>query len=343
MNQSRFESLGIFLPDKVMSSEEVESKMKNPVKIDIESATGIKERRVRSANEDSFTYAVRAANDCLSHSKYKAEDIDVVISTSISRIKGYPKYYDEPPMSYYIKNAIGAKNAMHFDISNACAGMITAGTVLNNMIRSGKVRNGLVVSGEYITIIAETAMREIESTADLQLASLTVGDAGAAYILDRSETEEGIEMAEMVTIARYADLCFGMPSDKGTGFAMYTRSKDMHTESLSRWPYCIDSMFRKNGRQFNPGDYDHIITHQVSSRSIESFISGGKKHFGSDMPRAYDTVVNYGNTASTTHFVLLYNKIREGEIKPGSKAIFVSNASGIIIGCLSVNFGDVKV
>lgn len=343
MNQSRFESLGVFLPDKVMSSEELVSKMTHPLKLDIEAATGIKERHVRSSDEDSFTIAVKAANNCLAHSKYNAEDLDIIISASISRIKDYPRYYDEPPLSFYVKNAIGAKNAIHFDISNACAGMMTAGTVLNNMIRSGKVKNGMVVSGEYITIIAETAMREIETTSDLQLPSLTVGDAGAAYILDHSETEEGIEMAEMETIARYADLCFGLPSNKSAGFAMYTKSKDMHTESFSRWPSVIDAMFRKNGKRFIPEDYDHLITHQVSSKSINSFVTVGKEYFGCDMPRTYDTIVHFGNTASTTHFVLLYTKIKEGEIKPGTKALFVSNASGIIIGCLSVNFGDIKV
>jgi 3-oxoacyl-[acyl-carrier-protein] synthase-3 len=36
---------------------------------------------------------------------------------------------------------------MTFDVSNACAGMLTGVTILNNWIRQGIVERGLVVSG----------------------------------------------------------------------------------------------------------------------------------------------------------------------------------------------------
>ena len=343
MIRSRFESLGVYMPERIMSSGELISKMRVPLNIDIERITGIKKRRIRAGNEDSFTLAVKAAEDCLSRSAYSAADLDVVINTSISRTMDYPKIYDEPSLSYYIKKAIGADRAIHFDISNACAGMMTGGTVLNRMIRSGKVKNGLVVSGESISAITETALKEISGPADPQLASLTVGDSGAAFILDRTYDEPGIELAEMVTIAGFADLCFGLPSSESPGMAMYTKSKEIHNECINRWPACIDSMFRKHGKKFDPAEYDYMITHQTSVNAIKTFIKSGKEYFGCDMPRELYTVEEFANTSSTTHFVLLYYKLREGEIKPGSRVILVSSASGIVLGCISASLGKLEV
>lgn len=51
-------------------------------------------------------------------------------------------------MASAVAHAIGADNAMTFDLSNACAGMLSGVTVLNNWIRQGSIRRGLVVSGD---------------------------------------------------------------------------------------------------------------------------------------------------------------------------------------------------
>ena len=45
-------------------------------------------------------------------------------------------------MSQAVAQAIGAKNAMTFDVSNACAGTLTGLFIVNNMIRRGVVRTG---------------------------------------------------------------------------------------------------------------------------------------------------------------------------------------------------------
>src|SRR5450755_1456790 len=53
--------------------------------------------------------------------------------------------------------AVGARRAVSFDISNACAGMMTGTFLLNDMIRQGRIRRGMVVSGEYISQLGVNA------------------------------------------------------------------------------------------------------------------------------------------------------------------------------------------
>lgn len=120
-----------------------------------------------------------AATDCLKNSRYEARDLDIIIYSGITQMKGSAnKFLYEPAMSLYIKNQLGAESAMNIDISNGCAGMLNGVYILDAMIKSGTVRNGMVVDGECITSAAEAAIKEIENVFDEQFASLTLGMQG---------------------------------------------------------------------------------------------------------------------------------------------------------------------
>jgi len=78
-----------------------------------------------------------------------------------------------------VKQAIGATQAVNFDLSNAYAGMLTGVFVLQDLITRGEINCGMVVSGEYISHLSWNAAKQIRSLFSKQLASLTLGDAGA--------------------------------------------------------------------------------------------------------------------------------------------------------------------
>jgi len=347
LNKSRIESIGLYLPETVVSTEELVSRMDTKPIFDLEKITGIKNRRFRSDSkgEDTSTLALNAARDCLERSGYDAADMDIIINASISKYNGSHICYFEPTLSHFVKNGLGAHNAINFDIANACAGMNTGAMILNTMIRSGVVRRGMVVSGECITPIADTAIQEISEPLDDQFASLTVGDSGAAFIMDESpDGKEGFDFIDFTTVAHYAELCFGMPSEKNPGIAMYTRSKEMHNKDLvNTWPRLLADHFEKKGMLFNPLDYDYIITHQVTVGAIKTYLKAGKEYFAADMPVTLTSVEEYGNTSTTTHWVVIYNALKEKKIKPGDRILLLSSASGIVIGFLSFTIGNIEV
>ena len=106
---SRFESLGLKLPERRLTTRELLESAAHHPHIDLEALTGIRERRVCSDGEDSFTLAVAAARDCLAHSRHRPEDIEMLISASISKYKGGLRQQLEPPLSLAIKREIGAR------------------------------------------------------------------------------------------------------------------------------------------------------------------------------------------------------------------------------------------
>ncbi|MCP4762982.1 MAG: 3-oxoacyl-ACP synthase [archaeon] len=340
----RFESLGFYLPEKIVTTKELVNQMEKKPLFDLERITSIKERRFRAEDEGSYSMAISAAKDCLSHSKYKASEIDIIIFCSITRYNNFPKFEIEPSMSLLIKNELGATSAINFDISNACAGMLTGAYIIFNMIKSGMVKNGMVISGECITPLSETAVKEISEPIDEQFASLTVGDSGAAFILDVSQSEEeGIDFIEFMTAAKYSKLCFAMPSDKNPGPAMYTKASRLHKVAIKRCPVAIQEAFNKSNTPFEPDNYDFVIPHQTSERAIIKADEVMADYFKKKLPEPLFSLHEYGNTSTTTHFAVLHKALKENKVKKGTKLLFVSIASGIVFGVCSATMGNLEV
>ena len=103
---------------------------------------------------------------------------------------------------------------MTFDLSNACAGMLSGVMVLNNWIRQGTVERGLVVSGEYISQLGKNAARHVHGIMSRELASLTLGDAGAALLLERATAGSSASASPASRpLPTHSRLCLAYPMD----------------------------------------------------------------------------------------------------------------------------------
>jgi 3-oxoacyl-[acyl-carrier-protein] synthase-3 len=337
--RGRIESVGVRLPEQRLATDELMERCRRAARVDLASLTGIRERRVCREGEDSLSLAVDAAWDCLSRSRHSPADLDVLISCSITKYVDGLSYRFEPALSLSIKEALGASHCFNFDITNACAGMLTGIAILDAMVRAGQIRCGMVVSGEYITSIADNAVRSVRSIASRQLASLTVGDSGAAVIVDRVEgADQGIDACELVTIAEHSGLCIGKPYRDGPGAAMHTRAKKLHQQAIAHAPPVIQRTLDRAGWEIE--DVDVLIPHQTSVRAIRA----GQKYFKAALGGwARETVNNldaFGNTASTTHFVALHRYLREGRLRPENRVMLLGFASGIVVGALVFHVGE---
>lgn len=345
--RSRMESIGSYLPARVVTNEELLAGMTQPPHLDMKAVTGIERRRVydRDAQppEDSLSMALDAARTALNRSSYDAADLDVVINCSITRFRDGDTLCFEPSFALTIKNELGAERAIHFDISNACAGMLTGVLVLDSMIRSGAARRGMVVSGERITPIAETAVIEIADRYDPQFASLTVGDAAAAVILDDGGTEgDRLEYIELMTCSKYSELCIGQASEKGPRVALYTDNRAMHNADRYRlWTMRQRDFLAERGTTFADEEFDFVVHHQFSKPAADVINVLAAEEFDAVIPPGLNVLEDYGNTASTSHFVVLDHFLQRGAIPPGSKLLLVPAASGVVAGYLALTLGKV--
>lgn len=337
---TRLESLGVVHPERSRPTEELIAEMPNPPAFDMVDLTGVERRRWRADGEDSLSLATDAANKCLSASQYEAADLDVIISASITRFNGEGRFQYEPCLARSIKDEIGCRpDAIDFDVGNACAGMLTAMWTLDSMIQSGAVRRGMVVSGECITPITDSAILEISDPIDDQFASLTVGDSGTAIILDRSP-EPGIariSAMDFVSVGKSAELCLGMPSDRGEGVVMYTKAIELHKAAINRIPKLVKQHLADRG--VAQIDFEYAIPHQTSSRAIATAMELCEPLF-SPFPEVCTSIDEFGNTSSTSHWVVLDQYRQKGRFEPGEKVLLMALASGLVLGCVTMTFEE---
>jgi 3-oxoacyl-[acyl-carrier-protein] synthase-3 len=327
----RIDSVGVKLPAGRLTTRELLGRTRHRTHIQLERLTGIHERHVVGPGENSFTLATGAARDCLAHSEHRAADIEALISCSITRSRGGMSQSFEPPLSLYVKQAIGATHAASFDLSNACAGMLTGVFLLQDLIARGEVSCGMVVSGEYISELGWNAARQIRSLFSRQLASLTLGDAGAAVILERApEGAAGIDVIGFTTLAEHSRLCLAFPSSVGPGAQMYTKSRTLQKVAIDDMVPLLAEVLGE--ARIDLTDIDYLIPHQTSARAIRKGTAEFARRLGAKPKHVVVNLEENGNTASTTLFVALHKYLEEGRIQPGNRVMLLSLASGIEIG-----------
>jgi amino acid adenylation domain-containing protein len=338
------ESIGAYLPFKEVSTADLLAGCVNDIGIPLEKLTGIKHRRVAADGEFSIDLARQAVADCLSRSSYRPSEIDLLISCSISRYDGPDqKFVFEPSTAARLRDQCGLDSALAFDITNACAGMFTGIAIADAFLQTGLVGRAMVVSGEYITHISETAQRQIEGPMDSRLACLTVGDAGAAVILERgANNRAGFHDIDIATLSRYAPMCIGKATGGPEGGAIMTVDSIAATAIAVKAavPY-VAGVMRRHG--WRPEHCDHIVMHQTSESSLNDAIGAVNRMFGAGSANPGNTINNLaerGNTASTTHFVALKDHILNNRIRSGDNAVFGISGSGQTVGAALYTFDD---
>jgi amino acid adenylation domain-containing protein len=338
------ESVGTYLPAEAVSTDAVLAGCTAEIGIPLERLTGIKSRRVAGRGEFSIDLARQAMDDCLARSSHGEKDIDLVIACNISRCDGPEyKFMFEPGTAARLREQSGLTNAIAFDISNACAGMWTGITVADAFLRTGSVQRALVVSGEYITHLTDTAQKEIEGPIDSRLACLTLGDAGAAVILERGANDRvGFHDIDMATLGAYSKLCVAKTTDGPHGGAVMFTDSIAGTAVAVRAavPY-VAAVMRRHG--WRPQTADHIVIHQTSESSLNDAMLGINRVFGKSAAHPGNTIFNLaerGNTATTSHWVALKDHILGNRIQSGDRTVFGISGSGQTVGAALYTFDD---
>lgn len=329
------ESLGVYLPAKVVSTAEVLRGCRNKLRFPLERVTGIQYRHVAAENEFSVELGRKAVLDCLARSKYAPHEIDLVISCDTSHSTGYLEHSVEPSTAVKLRHELGLSSAIAFDVTNACAGMFTALLIVQTLLQTGAIENALVVSGEHITHLVRTAQLEIDGFRDPRLASLTLGDAGVALVLDRSTAgTAGFEPITLKTLGRYSSLCIGKQTDRSHGGAvLLTDSVKLAKVAIQEAVMQTIAAIRNCG--WFPAAFQHCIMHQTAKIAVDEVMRVFNRESGRKVLHPRNTIFNLarrGNTASTTHFVALRDQIIDGRIGAGDRIVFGIAASGVTSG-----------
>ena len=338
------ESVGVYFPARTMSTREVLDGCRTTIRFPLERITGIKSRHVAGDTEFSIDLAKKAVAECLAKSTLTPDHVDLLICSNISRFDG-PNFCVsyEPNTSVKLKKHFGFDNALAFDVGSACSGMFVAIQIVDAFIKAGMIRSGLVVSGEYISNLTRTAQLEIESNMDPRLACLTLGDAGAAVMLQEGPDDSvGFHEIDLCTLGRYSTHCLAGPTDKEHGGGiMVTKALQLTNVAVKYGSKHALRVLDHAG--WAPESFQHLIMHQTSRTTLRSAmreINRLVKKRVCHWSNTIDNLADRGNTASTAHVVALMDSITSGTIGSGDRVVFAISGSGQTIGTALYTLDD---
>jgi len=338
----KIESIGYYLPPSASLSDFIEQFPKG-WQYPIHKKAGIEHIRKVNIGEYSLSLAKKAVERCMTTSRYNIEDIDVVICCNICKYDFENEVTIEPATSVSVAQHFGLKDAQCFDINNACAGVFTGLYTAKSMIASKAVKRVLVVSGEYITKLGETVLKESQTKSKFEMqdlmASLTLSDSAVAMIVEEGEKGIGFSDIQLQTYGEYSHLCTGFPTENG--LVMLTKSAELAQRATEySADHVVHTMYQNN---WEKEDIRFLIPHQTAEKVICKAIvqvnnRKGDVHF--DLENTLVNLKKRGNTSTTTHFIALMDKILEGEINEGDKIVFSISASGITVGTALYEMDD---
>lgn len=341
VTKSIIDSLGVRLPDRRVTTAEIVAGCKNPVRLPLERLTGIRERRLAGDGLFSLDLAEGALRACLEKSPVAAADYDILVCTNISRRDSPDTFTYEPGATAMLKQRLGFDNALTLDLTNACAGMWTGVYLVDAMIRTGEIRHGMVVSGEYISYLIENAQQEIADFMDPQIASLTLGDAGVAVSLGLSPSPEvGLHDLDLYTLSKYSPHCVAKPSSESHGgCVMYTDAIKVTEAVVPHAARHAKLIVDRNGWPLER--IDHIVPHQTSQLTMNEAKKEIQRLYDYDFGDCFlNNLAERGNTSSNSHFLALSDAINAGKISSGERLAFCISGSGQTTGTALYTMDD---
>ena len=270
---ARIVSSGSYLPEKVLTNKELESRVDTSDEW-ITERTGIKERRIASENETSVDLAYKASIDAISKSNIDKNNIGAIFLATCTPERKFPS------SAVLLQNKLNIKDAFSFDINAACTGFVYALDIAKKYIESGQIKYALVVGTEKITSLLDWADRNT---------CVLFGDGAGAMIVAASN-EPGIISSTIGSDGSFKDLLtvntdleyIEMKGSDVFKTAVNTLGKlAKHTLEIN----CIEQ-----------GELDWLVPHQANERIILAIA----KKINLPKDKIIITVNKHGNTSAAS-------------------------------------------
>ncbi len=328
-------AISYYLPDNVLTNEELSRLFPEYTPEEIFRRTGIKERHFSSPDEIPSDAAVIAAEKFFKeHPACKKEDIDFLIfCTEMVDRRG-------PATACILQNRIGLPvTAGAIDIPMGCSGFVYGLLVAQSLVNSGAAKNVLFLTGDAATKVIHPADHELRMIFGDAMAATLISNndsgsiGGFVFGTDGSGAQnlivEGCCGAEKPTrewLDKYADaggMAYGKLSMNGTEILNFT---------LKRVPPMVKQLLEKEKLALE--DIDLFIFHQASGFMLEVL----RRKMKIPKEKFFTNMEYIGNTVAATIPLALYDALKAGLIKKGSKVMIAGFGIGYSWGATVLTF-----
>jgi 3-oxoacyl-[acyl-carrier-protein] synthase-3 len=309
---------GSYLPEQVRTNADLETMVETSDEW-IVSRTGIRERRIASANETVSTMGYEAAKRALEMAGIDNDQIGLIIVATTSATHAFPS------AACQIQNMLEIKGCPAFDVAAACAGFTYALSIADQYVKSGAVKHALVIGSD---VLARTLDPNDRGTIIL------FGDGAGAVVLGTSE-EPGIISTHMHADGSYGEL-LTLPNldrvnpENPTYLTM--AGNEVFKVAVTELARIVDETLAANNLERSSLDW--LVPHQANLR----IISATAKKLGMAMDNVVVTLDRHGNTSAASVPSALDEAVRDGRIKPGQLILLEAFGGGFTWGSALVRF-----
>jgi len=320
---AKIAALGVSIPQRVLTNAELAGTIDTSDEW-ISSRTGIRERRVCRPDQATSDLAIEAANDLLATNGHQAEDVDLVISTSLVPDTLFPA------TASVIAERIGAVNAGAFDVQSGCTGFVYGLAVATAFVSAGIYDTVLVTGAEAVSKALDWHDR----------ATCVLFGDGAGAVLVRPSDNGSIFAFDLGNDGSGAPF-LNMPAG-GTRLPASHETVDERQHFL-----------RMNGREvyrfatrrvvescrktlddagLSAAEVDLFVPHQANLRIIEKVAS----QLGFSDEQVFWNLDRFGNTSCASIPLCLHDAMAQGRLKKGDRLLMVGFGAGLTWGsCLT--------
>lgn len=295
----------------------------------IRERTGIAERHV-SVGETVVTLASEAARKALEQAGKRAEEIDLILVATCS-----PEQY-LPCCACQVQAAVGAVNALAFDVNAACSGFLFALNTADAYLRTGLAKNALIIGSEVLSKLVDWKDRG---------SCILFGDGAGAVVVERCEASPGILGRALHSDgtgggvlqcgARELTTPYARTSAAKTDQKQQTDDREHYIQmdgqevyrfATRRVPQCIEEALADAGLAVP--DIDLFVLHQANARIIDAVA----KRLHADREKFPTNLERVGNLSSASIPVLLDEQHKQGKLHRGDHIVLAGFGAGLTIG-----------
>jgi 3-oxoacyl-[acyl-carrier-protein] synthase-3 len=308
---------GAYVPEKILSNADLERMVETSDEW-ILTRTGIRERRVATADETTSDMAAEAAKAALENAGVAACDVDLILVATVTPDMFFPS------TACFVQTKIGAKRAVCFDVSAACSGFLYAVETARQFVANGTFQTALVIGAEKLSTIVDWTDRNT---------CVLFGDGAGAAVLQHRPGSRGILSTHMGSDGSYAEI-LQIPGggcrypvtaenlhEKLNSIKM--NGKETYKQAVSAMLNAANIVLEQSG--LRPEDLACIIPHQANVRIIEAIAD----RMGVSLEKFMINLDRFGNTSAAAVAIALDEAHRTGRMKRGENVLLVVFGGGL--------------
>lgn len=328
-------SIKYYLPEKVLSNEELSQKFPEWNVDKISSKTGISKRYIAGEEEFASDMAIKAANLLFEENNINRKDIDFLIYCTQS-----PDYL-LPTTACILQDKLGLEKIGAFDFNLGCSGYIYGLAIAKGLIETNIASNVLFITSETYSKFINTKDKSNRTIfGDAASATLITKEKGICAIGDFELGSDGSGAENLIVKGsgvkgslssnnnEIVDDFGNIHSDND----LYMNGPEIFNFTGLSVPKLVKSYL--SGINLEVDDIDYFIFHQANAFMLNYL----RKKTKIPQEKFVLEIENCGNTVSSTVPIALHNTLEKQKIKSGQKVLLAGFGVGYSWGTTLLSF-----